>query len=32
MQAQFRLSLGWLHISEKKLLKSAIMLVQELIK
>ena len=26
------LSLGWLHISEKKLLKTAILLVQELIK
>ena len=30
--ARFCLSLGWLHISEKKLLKTAIMLVQELIK
>ena len=29
-RALFCLSLGWLHISEKKLLKTAIMLVQEL--
>ena len=30
-QAQFCLPLGWLDISEKKLLKNAIMMVQELI-
>ena len=31
-RARFCLSLGWLHISEKKLLKTSILLVQELIK
>ena len=31
-RAQFYLSLGWLHISEKKLSKTAILLEQELIK
>ena len=31
-RVQFCLSLSWLHISEKKLLKTAIVLVQELIK
>ena len=31
-QAQFCLSLRWLDISEKKLLKTSILLVQELIK
>ena len=29
-RARFCLSLGWLHISEKKILKTAILLVQEL--
>ena len=31
-QARFGLPLGWLHIREKKLLKTSILLVQELIK
>ena len=30
LHARFCLSLGWLHVSEKKLLKTAILLVQEL--
>ena len=30
-RTRFCLSLGWLHISEKKLLKTSILLVQELI-
>ena len=29
-RARFCLSLGWLHVSEKKILKTAILLVQEL--
>ena len=29
-RVRFRMTLGWLHISEKKLLKTAILLVQEL--
>ena len=31
LRARFCLSLGWLHISEKKLLKTSILLVLELI-
>ena len=31
-RARFCLSLGWLHISEKKILKTSILLVQKLIK